>query len=262
MKFMSFNVRYSTRSDGQHAWVHRKHAVTNFILDQAPAIFGLQEVLPEQRKDLELALGSEYRSVGLGRDPDLEGEQCPIFFRNDRFVQLDTQQLWLSDTPTVHGSKNWSHPRCRPALPRIFTCLRLLSAQRGGIYNIFNTHFDHQFPEARTQSVGKLMRHVQGALERGERVVVMGDLNANEDEECLVKLEDTLQNAYRACNPDGEAPFTYHGFRGAQAPDGCHIDYIFFDTGWNIEACSVHQDEGPHYLSDHFPILAQADEAV
>ncbi len=45
---MSFNVRYGTAKDGDHVWDNRKDAACAMILDQRPAVFGVQEALDFQ----------------------------------------------------------------------------------------------------------------------------------------------------------------------------------------------------------------------
>ena len=45
---MSFNVRYGTAKDGDHVWENRKDAACAMILDQRPAVFGVQEALDFQ----------------------------------------------------------------------------------------------------------------------------------------------------------------------------------------------------------------------
>ena len=64
---MSFNVRYGTADDGDHVWDNRKDAACAMILDQHPAVFGVQEAL-----DFQLAYFQEhcpgYKYVGVGRE--------------------------------------------------------------------------------------------------------------------------------------------------------------------------------------------------
>ena len=63
---MSFNVRYGTAEDGDHIWDKRKDAACAMILDQRPAVFGVQEAL-----DFQLAYIKEhcpdYEWVGVAR---------------------------------------------------------------------------------------------------------------------------------------------------------------------------------------------------
>ena len=62
---MSFNVRYGTAKDGDHVWENRKDAACAMILDQRPAVFGVQEAL-----DFQLTYFEEhcpgYKYVGVG----------------------------------------------------------------------------------------------------------------------------------------------------------------------------------------------------
>ena len=45
---MSFNVRYGTAKDGDHIWENRRDAACAMILDQRPAVFGVQGALDFQ----------------------------------------------------------------------------------------------------------------------------------------------------------------------------------------------------------------------
>ena len=64
---MSFNVRYGTADDGDHVWDNRKDAACAMIMDQHPAVFGVQEAL-----DFQLTYFQEhcpgYKYVGVGRE--------------------------------------------------------------------------------------------------------------------------------------------------------------------------------------------------
>ena len=71
---MSFNVRYGTAKDGDHVWDNRKDAACAMILDQRPAVFGVQEAL-----DFQLTYFQEhcpgYKYVGVGREDGIsEGD--------------------------------------------------------------------------------------------------------------------------------------------------------------------------------------------
>ena len=45
---MSFNVRYGTAKYGDHVWENRKDSAFSIILDQRPAVFGVQDPLDFQ----------------------------------------------------------------------------------------------------------------------------------------------------------------------------------------------------------------------
>ena len=93
---MSFNVRYGTASDGEHVWPKRRDAACAMILDQHPAVFGVQEAL-----DFQLAYFEEhcpgYKYVGVGREDGVhEGEHMAVFYDSERIDLLEWGTYWLS----------------------------------------------------------------------------------------------------------------------------------------------------------------------
>ena len=106
IKVISFNVRLSTRSDGDNWWENRKHASINMLNEEKPTVFGLQEALPGQVEYLVENL-PEYDYIGVGRDDGKKkGEFMAIFYLKEKVELLDGGTFWLSETPDV-PSKGW-----------------------------------------------------------------------------------------------------------------------------------------------------------
>ena len=61
LKAMTYNIRLNTPTDGENAWPNRKDFLTSQILFLSPDVFGVQEALPNQIRDLNAAL-LEYKS--------------------------------------------------------------------------------------------------------------------------------------------------------------------------------------------------------
>ena len=116
---MSFNLRYWNEHDGPNAWPNRRQAVANLVLENNPAILGTQEGLPSMLIDLDRALPN-YGRVGESRGVSGQDEFCAIYYRQDLFEVLRSQQIWLSKTPDQPGSKSWDS-----SLPRICTWVLL-----------------------------------------------------------------------------------------------------------------------------------------
>jgi len=90
MNIISFNIRYNNPNDGENAWPNRIEMVTGLLNFHDPDIFGLQEALFGQIKDIEENING-YEWFGTGRDDgDKEGEFSPIFFRKDNLFCLKT----------------------------------------------------------------------------------------------------------------------------------------------------------------------------
>ena len=117
---ISLNIRYDNPADAGNAWSLRKDVVVDFLIDEHPDIFGLQEVLWHQYQYIDSLLPG-YKSVSAGRNDGIRsGEMTPLFFNEKRFDLIDHNTFWLSETPDMPGSKGWG-----AVLPRIVTWARL-----------------------------------------------------------------------------------------------------------------------------------------
>lgn len=261
---MSFNIRYGTANDGEHAWPHRRERVIACVRAADPDLLGTQETLAFQRDELAAGLPG-YGCVAAGRDDGAEaGEMAALFYRKARFERLDAGHFWLSPTPEVVGSKGWD-----AALPRIASWVRLRDRrQPGGPPILFlNTHFDHRGAEARRESA-RLIRRWLTDRAADCRVIVTGDFNAAEGSEPyaalfgdpaageggrLRPLVDTLRAAKPAATDD-EGTFT--GFDAEQV-HGPRIDWIGCSTDWRVRAAAIDRtSHDGHTPSDHAAVTA------
>lgn len=146
----SYNLRYNTPNDGVNAWPNRKENVKGLIRFHEFDIFGVQEALVGQLKDV--AELTEFAYYGKGRDDGKEGgEHSAIFYRKDRFKLLKSGDFWLSETPDKPGL-GWDAKCCN----RICSWAQFEDLNTKKKFFFFNVHFDHQGVEARRQS-GYLM---------------------------------------------------------------------------------------------------------
>ncbi|WP_331236177.1 exonuclease/endonuclease/phosphatase family protein [Natronorarus salvus] len=81
---LTYNVRYDTAVDGEHAWTNRRERVARTIRFHAPDLVGLQEPLTHQFESLRGRL-LEFAWIGRGRLSSGEGEHCPVGVRRSRF---------------------------------------------------------------------------------------------------------------------------------------------------------------------------------
>ncbi len=260
IRVMSFNIRYGTAPDGEHAWTNRRDVLIETIRAANPDLLGTQETLEFQRHELALAL-PDHDAFGAGRDDGGErGEMCAVFVRRSRFERLAGGHFWLSETPDVPGSRSWDS-----ALPRMVTWVKLRdrSAQNTPALLFCNTHFDHRGPRARLESARRLREFIEREG-RGLRVVVTGDFNAGEDDPPYAVLfgaadsgPSPLQDAYRMAHPVRQADEgTFHGFR-ADAVGGPRIDWIGVSRGARVlEATILRTARAGRLPSDHFPVFA------
>jgi endonuclease/exonuclease/phosphatase family metal-dependent hydrolase len=249
IRVMTYNIRLDATVDGVNQWPHRKGKVFALLRLHNPDIIGLQEVLHHQLQDLLTAL-PQYGYAGVGRDDGKEkGEYSAILFRKERFELLSSQTMWLSETPSVPGSKSWD-----AAITRVVTEARLRDRLTGQTLTHFNTHFDHIGQEARQQSA-RLIREKVMQLTVDTRVIVTGDFNAEPTE--APYREILLDRLLIDTRPASESNGTYCTFSVGTAP--CKlIDFIFCNKKWDVLSYRVINDnDGSYYPSDHLPVMVE-----
>ena len=253
---MSFNIRLNTASDSLNAWSYRKDKVSSQVLYHAPQVLGVQEALPDQMDDLRASL-KQYRSIGGGRDNGTDkGEASAIFYDTTQLKALQSGMLWLSQTPSVAGSKGWA-----AAYPRVITWAKFKHKKSGKNFVAFNTHFDHMGKEARRESahmVLKTVKEIAGKLP----AFFTGDFNATPDDEPIRVITDKNDPLYLTdAKIISEKPHygptgTFNAFRNKETNDQ-PIDYIFLKGSWKVKThASLSQTWGGRFASDHFAVLA------
>ena len=255
LRVMTFNIRLDLPSDGADAWPHRKDNVVALIAREAPDILGMQEVLLNQKRDLEAAMPA-YQVIGAARDDGREaGEFSPLAWRRDRFEMVRSGTFWLSPTPEVPG-KGWD-----AAFPRIATWAVLRDKQSGAQLRVLNTHLDHVGREARLNSAAIVARWVTEGPDRSLPAIVLGDFNADPESEPYRRLagdrEANLRDARLVTRtPPYGPPGTFTGFDIAKAPS-LPIDHIFVTPAFSVESYAViTQHWGGRLPSDHYPVVA------
>ncbi len=283
LRVMTFNIRYGTASDGDHAWAKRRQLVFDLINEKPYDVIGVQEALRFQIDEI-LASNAELAAIGVGRDDGKAmGEHASILYRKSRLTPDPVQQgtVWLSDTPEVPGSKHWGN-----GITRIFTFARFTESGGGGggeAFWVYNTHLDHQSEPARRRSAEAIAAHVARHV-GGERLLLTGDFNCSEQSNAIRYLKGEIPRAweggvngpaspmlvdtYRVVHPTERAVTTFQGFGTiAELPAGAwgdKIDSIFMgagDRGWSrvLEAAIDTRTFGPgptKYPSDHWAVTA------
>lgn len=252
---VTWNMRLDTPSDGVNAWPNRKEIFSGVLKSEEPSIFGLQEALYNQVKDIEKAF-PHFRRAGVGReDGRTKGEFSAIFFDTTLFRSVASGTFWLSQTPSVPGSMGWD-----AACTRIVTWAQLSSKQHDKIFFVFNTHFDHIGQAARRNSA-LLLLHAVDSIAGKAPAVVTGDFNATPDSEPVCILTDKSNslhflNAFYLADRADTPFYTYTGFKVGELP-GENIDYIFLKHIHKVLSYSVNTfHSGDYYPSDHLPVKA------
>jgi endonuclease/exonuclease/phosphatase family metal-dependent hydrolase len=257
IRALTFNVRYDTAADGEHAWEHRRELVAGVVRYHRPALVGLQEPLAHQLADVEAALPG-YRFEGVGRKDGADGgEFTPVGARTDRLAIEATGTRWLSPTPGEPGSADpdASHPR-------IVTWSRLRDRATDRRFHHVNTHFDHRSAAARRRSADRLREVVADVAGDGPAVVT-GDLNATPGSPPLDRLTApdgpgrTLRDAFELAAFRHGPTVTFEQFDG---PPTRRIDYVLVTEGVDVGQHAVLADRGDDRVpSDHLPVVAELD---
>ena len=253
LKVMTYNVRYAS-TNKPNAWPDRRPIMNECLTAADPDIFGTQEGVYYQIKELEKDL-PQYRWIGTGRDGGSRGEFMAIFYKHERFEPLEYDHFWLSDTPEVIASTTWGNSN-----RRMVTWVRFKDRKTEKEFYVVNTHFDHQIQPAREKSAELLLARVK-KLKADLPLIVMGDFNAkagaNKAFEILTAdgwLTDTWNTAKEK---RGELVATFNNFR-QKVPGDNRIDWILTR---NIEAPAwieiITCEKNGQFPSDHFPVMTE-----
>ena len=254
LNVMSFNIRNSSASDGIHSWANRRDLAMGVLNECNPDLVGFQEVLPDQFEDLQW-MSHVYAFHGAPRDDGQHvGERALIGYRLERFQLIEAGDFWLterSDRPSL----GWDASHIR-----ICSWVRLLDRSVRRPLLFANTHWDHKGRVARQMSA-QLMRARLSELSRGSAVIVAGDLNSHETDDCVrtLLLPDSscisLVDAYRHVHPQRQPnEETSHHF--TQRTEGMRIDYILHSAGVRALDAAIVRSRGPNgeFPTDHFPV--------
>lgn len=250
---MTFNIRYNTANDGEHAWPNRKENVASVIRFHEADIVGMQEALRGQIDDLQNLLPG-YSWIGVGRDDgENRGEFSPIFYKQDRFEILNNGTFWLSETPEIVGSKSWD-----AAITRIANWVVLEDLQSREQFLMLNTHFDHRGELARTNSAMLIAERVN-ELSGGRPVIITGDFNVPPSANAYSTMTKVFADSYfKSFAPPHGPEGTFGGFVVGAATNERRIDYVFVSESVEVLRYAALSDQwNGSYPSDHLPVLTE-----
>lgn len=241
----TFNLRLYRREDSPNHWEGRLPLVRRVLQELPVDIWGFQEVMPRQMEDLKEVLPN-HGWHGQGRENRRGGgEGCYLFWHPRAELEVvEKETFWLGpdmDSPRLA----WD-----AACPRI--CNQVVFRRGNSQFQVLNTHLDHVGVESRTRSAELLVERIQRSSLPS---ILMGDFNVQEATRRLPALA-VLQDAaeLHGVGPEG----TYHAFTG-EARGGA-IDFVLLSPHFEVHFTQLLRDsEGPVFLSDHFPLLAQLE---
>ncbi|MFB4162244.1 endonuclease/exonuclease/phosphatase family protein [Alteribacillus sp. JSM 102045] len=252
---MSFNLRFLNTSDpSPHTWEERRSTVRQVIRKEQPDIFGTQEAVYQQVKDVDEDLPN-YDWIGLGREGGDKGEFMAVYYDQTRFTPMEYDHYWLSDTPDVVGSTSWGN-----SVPRMVTWVKFLDTKTDEQFYFVNTHFDHMSEEARQKSA-KLISEKIEEFDQELPVLLTGDFNAGPDSEpydILTKEGPFVDTWTEADTVVNENLGTFNGFNDPTGggPDN-RIDWILSNEKVTTNTTEiVNYQKNSQYPSDHFPVVA------
>lgn len=231
MTVASYNVRYRNDDDAAagNGWERRCPWLCALIEFERFDIFGAQEVLDPQLRDMLAAL-PEYKYIGVGRDDGAtQGEYAPIFYRPDRFRLLEEGHFWLSETPD-RPSVGWD-----AALPRICTWGHFADSRTGRAFWFFNLHMDHIGVEARAKSAELVMRRICEMCDADERVILTGDFNVDQNDEIyrIFTRSDALADSFEAAERRYAPSGTFNAF-DPELRTFSRIDHVFVSPAFRV----------------------------
>ena len=249
IKVMTFNVRVGKANDQENSWQYRRKAATDMILDQHPAVFGVQEAVDFQL-DYILEQCPMYKCVGVGREDGVkDGEHMSVFYDTTRIALKDWGTYWLSETPDV-PSKGWDAACKRTAT---WTLLKDLACNKEFFF--VNTHLDHIGEEARRNGLALIVERIGQMNPNGSPMILTGDFNVFPDDPCLTDLRGIMSDVWETAPEVDEGP-TWHDW--GKGTDTRHIDYIFY-SGYtkctSLTRLTKSYDNAP-FVSDHYPVIA------
>lgn len=251
-QFATFNIRWDNPGDKGNLWQDRLPHVVSLIKFHQIGLFGTQETLVHQLKQINEGLG--YLSIGVGRDDGKEkGEFSPIHYDPKRYQLEESGTFWLSPTPDS-PSKGWD-----ASLNRICTWGRFKD-KRGKKFYVFNVHYDHIGQQAREESSKLVVAKVKEINTQNLPVILMGDFNVTPDNRAYstITSDPSWQDARLVSMIPSYGPKgTFSAFDWNRMPEGI-IDHIFVQGKIQVIRHGILTDNyGLKYPSDHFPVMVE-----
>lgn len=260
IKVVSFNLRRDFGPQRKNRWETRKELAAKVIEQSNAEIIGVQEFLPNMRKDLKELLDG-YSIFGRGRlsgkKPNND-EHSDIIIKNDQVEVSRCRTFWLYKKPETPSRAMFA------VYPRICTVAEVKLKKSGRRLRVFNTHFDHVSPLARSFGAKLILEQIHNANQTDPLpTIVMGDFNAKPNSKAVRMMRENLsgyqdvrlQDIYDSV--EQLIGNTYHGFKGKIKQKFKPIDYIFVSDDFEIVNASVDTSSfDGAYPSDHYPISA------
>ena len=266
----TFNIRIDTDEKGNildkgdNAWPARRPRVAEVIRRGGFQLIGFQEVTKTMWPDLVADL-PEFR---FADGPDKQGPN-PIAYRPEIFERLDSGRFALSAKPDDFETLTWGSSSVR-----VCQWALLRHKATGRLVRVFSEHPDWKSMEQRVKGMEFVIGKVKAAKEKGELVILTGDMNDMEgavsihawapfDErypvgDSIRLAKSVLSDTLDICmTPHAGPVLSSHGY--SQKP-GSRLDYILVSDGFRVLSHRTHNDRPDgKYPSDHDAVSALID---
>ncbi|TCZ78759.1 endonuclease/exonuclease/phosphatase family protein [Paenibacillus albiflavus] len=262
LKVMTFNLRVPSVFDGLNSWWFRRKSINDLIRTSNAVIIGIQEGSKQMLNAITNHLPS-YKWVGAHQGKF--SEYCAVIYNERLVTHIDEGTFWLSQTPTIPGSKSW-----KSAWVRLCTWVHFKSVHAPHQeFVVYNTHLDNKSQEAREQGLQVIWRHMMSYTKGKDLpIILMGDLNAEPQNKVIQYLRKLRRDK------NDKIPFftdvysrlkngsldaigsTFHNFKGGSK--GETLDYIFVTKPFEVQESIVERSKfDSRYPSDHYPVIAK-----
>lgn len=227
----TYNIRY--RNDGDekkgNVWATRCKVICDMINFEAPDVFGTQEVLIGQLRDLRAGLDN-YDFIGVGRDDGKEaGEYSALFYKKDHLTLLNHGNFWLNETPDK-PKLGWD-----AACIRICTWGEFKQKNTGFRFFHFNLHMDHVGVVARREAAKLVVKKI-GEIAKGAPVVLTGDFNVDQNDEIyrIFTSSGILNDSYTHARLRFAENGTFNDYKPYMKTQS-RIDHVFVSPEFNVD---------------------------
>lgn len=266
MRIATYNLRYDNAGDASagNGWARRCPVIADLIRFHDFDIFGTQEGLARQLRDLQGRLPG-YSYVGVGRDDGKDsGEHSAIFYKSSQFTVLSHGDFWMAPV-TNRPNKGWD-----AALPRLCTWAKFRTGSSGREFYWFNLHMDHIGAVARRESARLVLDTIRKMAGKTP-VVLTGDFNIDQENEsyALINNSGFLRDAYVMADMRAAYKGTFNAFNPSLHSES-RIDHIFLSNGFSVSRYGILTDSYTttnglpgdsatttnRLPSDHYPVMA------
>ena len=251
IKVMSQNIRYANDGEGKNV-ADRAPRFKQLVEMYQPDLIGTQETTALWNKYYSSYFKDVYGMVGCSREgrDATDGEWGTILYRLDRFELLDSDDFWLTRTPTAVTKVPGS------ACNRICTWALLKDKITGKTFVMANTHLDYITEEVKQEQYKYLYAGLSEFLDKYP-VFLTGDFNA-----------DTNSGTYKTVTKDFHDPYveafenrstvnhTADGY-GSSGGNGSIIDYCFYNDKSTALWYKILSEQFGGYISDHFGVISE-----